>query len=185
MPDGVRSLCLSGSARNSANSTYSSVRAGISTQPLPQNASKSGHRRCSAHARAMLIEVLNPRRLVASLGKLRLEPSRRRGRKDIEIVARLANRLDRLLHGDDKGIPPRAADIVALERRRRRQHDVGVAGGRRPPRLVHNDGFGPLPGSAQPVEILMMMERIAAGPIDQPDVGIGAARAVEVVAPAG
>ena len=78
-----------------------------------------------------------------------------------------------------------AADVVAFERRRRRQHDVGVARRRRPPRLVHDDGLRPLPGAAQPVEILMVVERIAAGPIDQPDVGIGRALAVVVVALAG
>jgi hypothetical protein len=40
----MRSGLLSASARNSANSTYSSVRGGISTQPFCQNVSKSGTR---------------------------------------------------------------------------------------------------------------------------------------------
>ena len=35
-------------------------------------------------------------------------------------------------------------------------------------------------GLAQPVEVLMVVERVAAGPVDQPDVGIGQALAVVV-----
>ena len=34
-------------------------------------------------------------------------------------------------------------------------------------------GLGLLPGLMQGVQVLMVVERIAAGPIDQPDVGIG------------
>ena len=44
---------------------------------------------------------------------------------------------------------------------------------------------GLLPGAAELVGVLMMMERIAAGPIDQPDVRIVAALAVEVERRAG
>ena len=36
-------------------------------------------------------------------------------------------------------------------------------------------------GLAQAVEILMMMERVAAGPVDQADVGIGAGLAVVAI----
>ena len=101
--------------------------------------------------------------------------------KNIEIVARLADRRDGLMHGEQKIIARRAADIVALERRGRRQHDIGTARGRRPPAIVHDDGVGLLPGALQPVEVLMMMERVAAGPIDQLNVGIDGAMAVELV----
>ena len=75
-----------------------------------------------------------------------------------------------------------SAKIVALERGGRRQHDVGMARGRRPPRLMHDDGFRPPKSGAQLVGVLMMVEWIAARPIDQLDVGIGALSAVEVVA---
>ena len=50
---------------------------------------------------------------------------------------------------------------------------------------LHDDGLRLLPGALQPVEVLVVMERIAAGPIDQLDVGIGVAAAVELVARAG
>ena len=42
-------------------------------------------------------------------------------------------------------VAPRAADVVALQRRGRRQHDIGVVGGRGPPRLVDDDGLRLLP----------------------------------------
>ena len=54
--------------------------------------------------------------------------------------------------------------------------------GRRPPAVMHDDGLRLLPGALQPVEVLMMMERIAARPVHQPDVGIGVAPSVEGVA---
>ena len=105
--------------------------------------------------------------------------------EDVEIVARLADRVDRLMHRDDKPVARRAADVVAFERGRRRQHDIGMARRRRPPWLVHDDRLRALPGAAQPVQILVVVERVAAGPIDQPDIGIGRALAVVVVARAG
>ena len=45
---------------------------------------------------------------------------------------------------------------------------------------MHDDGVRPRKGVAQPVQILMMVERIAARPIDQLDVGVGEPLAVEV-----
>ena len=45
---------------------------------------------------------------------------------------------------------------------------------------MHDDRVRPRKGLAQPVQILMVVERIAAGPIDQLDVGIGEPLAVEV-----
>ena len=113
--------------------------------------------------------MAQPAHLVAALGIVGLaaEPARQLAENRV-IVARLADRLDRLLHRDDETVARRAAEIVALERGRRRQHDVGMARGRRPPRLVHDDGFRPPQGGAQPVGVLMMVERIAARPIDQP-----------------
>ena len=97
----------------------------------------------------------------------------------------LADRIDGAVHGEDEGIPRRAADVVALERGGRRQHDVGVTRGRRPPAVVDDDRLRLLPGALQPVEILVVVERIAARPIDQPDIGIAVAAAVEFVALAG
>src|SRR6202167_6144811 len=43
---------------------------------------------------------------------------------------------------------------------------------RGPPRLVDDDRLGPPPGAHQAVKVLMMMKRIAATPVHEPDVGI-------------
>ena len=79
----------------------------------------------------------------------------------------------------------RRADVVSLQSGRRRQHDVGVTRGRRPPRLVHDDGLRPAEGGAQLVGVLVMVERIAARPVHQLDVRIRAVAAIEVVRLAG
>jgi hypothetical protein len=49
--------------------------------------------------------------------------------EDVEVVPRLADRLDRLVHRDHKSVARRAADIVAFEGGRRRQDDVSMARG--------------------------------------------------------
>ena len=174
---------MSGSARKSPKMTYSSADAGISRKPWSQNLSKSGSASGvgAGALPGLLVEMAEPRHLVAALGVGvgDAEPLRQRA-EDVVVVARLADRLDRLLHRDDEAVAPRAADVVALQRRGRRQHDVGVARGRGPPRLVDHDGFRSLPGAAELVGVLVMVERIAAGPIDQADVRIIAALAVEV-----
>ena len=57
---------------------------------------------------------------------------------------------------------------------RRRQHDVGVARGRGPERLVHDDRVRRAPTRARSRrEVLVVMERVAARPVDELDVGIG------------
>ena len=45
---------------------------------------------------------------------------------------------------------------------------------------MHDDGIGPRKGVAQPVQILVMMERVATRPVDQSDVGVGEPLTVEV-----
>ena len=45
---------------------------------------------------------------------------------------------------------------------------IGGPGG-----LVHDDRVRPGEGAPQAVQILVVMERVAAGPVDEPDVGIG------------
>ena len=45
---------------------------------------------------------------------------------------------------------------------------------------MNHDGLGALPGPRKPVQILMMVKGIAAGPIDQPDIGIAATLPVVV-----
>ena len=46
--------------------------------------------------------------------------------------------------------------------------------------FVHDQRVDRREGAAQPVEVLVVMERVAAGPVDQPDVGIGQRLAVVV-----
>ena len=50
---------------------------------------------------------------------------------------------------------------------------------------MHHDGLGSLPGRSEPVQVLVVVEDVAAGPVDQLDVGVGVVFAVEVVAVAG
>ena len=67
-----------------------------------------------------------------------------------------------------------ACDVVALKRGRCRQDDVGPPRGRGQHRILHDDCFRPCPGLLKAVQILMVMEGIAASPIDQPDIRVGA-----------
>ena len=62
--------------------------------------------------------------------------------------------------------------MVALKRGGRRQDDVGVARHRRPPRLTDNNRLRLLPGPQQPVQILVVMEHIAPGPVNEPNIGV-------------
>ena len=94
------------------------------------------------------------------------------------VVARFADRLARFLHGDQIGLARGVADVVALQAGGGGQHDVGHLGGRRPELLMEHHRLGLAPGEPQPVEILMVMKRIAARPIDQADVGIDVLGAV-------
>ena len=91
--------------------------------------------------------------------------------EDRVVVARLAVGRHGPVHRDQQRIAGGGADILALQRDRRRQHDIGMTRGRGPRRLVHDR---PCPGgqkaSRSRAEMLMMVERVAAGPIDQPDI---------------
>jgi hypothetical protein len=69
--------------------------------------------------------------------------------------------------------------FVALERHGRRQHDVGVTCHRRPECVVHDEGLGPAERTAQASQMLVV-ERVAAAPVHQADVGIGQPLTVEV-----
>jgi hypothetical protein len=131
---------------------------------------------------AVLVKMTEPGILVAALCVgLGDAEALRQSAEDVEVIARLADRRDSLRHRHDEFVAPRATDVVALKRSGRRQHDVGMPRGRSPPGLVHHDGVGFRPGAAELVGVLVMMKRIAAGPVDQFDVGIGAALAVEIV----
>ena len=96
----------------------------------------------------------------------------RRERRAGAVVTRLAERFGQLVHGDHQGIGRRAADIVALQGHRAGQHDIGVPRRGGPGDLVHHQRLDFRKGAPQAVEILVVMKRIAARPIDQADVGI-------------
>ena len=128
-----------------------------------------------------LVNVCEPLPRRAALGECFTDAETlRQPGEDIVIVARFAVRADRAVHRDHQRVAGRRADILALQGDRRRQDDVGVARGRGPRRLMHDDRVRTGKGAAQTAEILMMVERVAAGPVDQLDIGIGQALAVVV-----
>ena len=132
-----------------------------------------------------LVEMAEPFHLAAIFreGVAEPQPLRQIG-EDVEIVARLVHRRDGLMHREHVAVGGRG-DVVALQCRRRRQHDVGVARGRRPPDLVDDDRLGTLPCPDQTVDVLMMVKRIPAAPIDELDVGKGDPLAIVVDGGAG
>src|SRR5262249_20386286 len=69
--------------------------------------------------------------------------------ENIEVVLRIADRVDGAVHGENERVAGRASDVVSLERGGGGQHDVGVARGRRPPALVHDHRLRLLPGALQ------------------------------------
>ena len=183
LPEGVSSGCSAGSARNSANCVYSSPRGGASAshQPFVPEAVEVG--RLDAGARAglapLLEEVAQPGVLVALFGEAvadsraprRCRPGCR-GRCAPGPTGAIA-----LCMARTKRSRPELRDVVALERGGRRQHDVGVARERGPPRLLHDDGLGLRPGAQQAVQVLVVVERVAAGPPDDARVGVALIRA--------
>ena len=101
--------------------------------------------------------------------------------EDRVVVPRLADRVDEPVHRDQVVVARRAGDVVALEGRWSTGSTMSaclasaVQNG-----SLHDDGLGPPPGPHQPVQVLVVVERVAAGPVDEPDVGVGQPPAVEV-----
>ena len=133
-----------------------------------------------------LVEVREPGALAAPLreGLADAEPVGERG-EDGVVAARLGVGRDGAVHGDRVRVVAPAGDVVALERRRDREDDVGVARHRGPVRLLHEDRVRPPERPAQAVEVLVVVERVAAGPVHDPRVRVRAPLAVEVVGLAG
>src|SRR5262249_34311758 len=61
----------------------------------------------------------------------------------------------------------RASHVLAFQRYRRRQHDVRMPCARGPSGVVKDHRIGAREGFPQSVQILMVMERIAARPINE------------------
>ncbi|MCY1515351.1 hypothetical protein D9M68_499340 [compost metagenome] len=129
----------------------------------------------------LLIQVAQPFAAAAAFGEglARAEPGRQ-VREDVVVVAREPVGLGQPVHGHHQGVRGRAPDIVAFQRHRARQHDVGVARRGRPADLVHHEGVQGGEGALQTRQVLVMVKGIAARPIGQADMGIRHALAVVV-----
>ncbi len=139
-------------------------------------------RRVREHeATPLLVQMLDPLLRGAALGEpLTESQSMRERRERVVVVAGIGVPGHRRVHRDQQRIVAGAGEIVAFERGGRRDHDVGVPGHRRPVRLVYDDRVRPGQRAAQPGEVLVVVERIAAGPVNEAGVREGEASAVEV-----
>jgi hypothetical protein len=84
-------------------------------------------------------------------------------------------------HREEHPVVFAGAVVVAFDCHRARQHDIGVAGGGRPERIVHYHRLRARESRTQAGQVLMVMERVAAAPIDQLDIRIHVALPVVVV----
>ena len=126
----------------------------------------------AAGAAPEAIEVREPGHLVALFGEGGAVAQRIGDvGQHVGIVARLAHRRDRLVHRPHEAVARGAGDVVALQRRGGRQHDVGMAGDGGPPRLLHHHRVGAVPAAQQAPEILVVMEGVSARPPDHAGVG--------------
>ena len=89
------------------------------------------------------------------------------------------------VHGDQQGIIGIAPDILALQGHGARQHEIRMPRRRGPGQLVDDQRVDLPEGPPQAGEILMMMERVSAGPIDQADIGISPRLPVVAIGRAG
>ncbi|SII21723.1 Uncharacterised protein [Mycobacteroides abscessus subsp. abscessus] len=76
-------------------------------------------------------------------------------------------------HRHQQWVVAATGEVIALQTGGGRHDDVGVLGHRGPHRVVHDDGVDPGQRAAQPGQILMMMEGVAARPIHAADVRQG------------
>ena len=105
--------------------------------------------------------------------------------EDFVVIAGLAHGLDQPAHVKEVRVVRGTPDILALEGSRGRKHDVRPLGRGSPPGFVHDDRVGLLPSLAQPAQVLVVVEGVAAAPVDQPDVRVDPALPVEFVLVAG
>ena len=126
-----------------------------------------------------VVEVPQPGRGVAPLGERvgHTEPFGQRGERGV-VVAGLRERRGVPAHRGEVRVGAGRADVVALQRDGRGEDDVGVPGRGRPVRLVHDDGAHRPERPAQPGQVLVVVERVAAAPVDELDVRIAVALAV-------
>ena len=128
-----------------------------------------------------LVKGFDPGHLVPALRERRrlAEPLCKR-REDLVIAPRFPQRLGGLAHRRNETVCPAHGEVVALQGDGTGKNDVGMPGGGGPERVTDDDGLRTGPGAPQPVEVLVMVERVAPGPQDDPDVRILQPRAVVV-----
>ena len=184
-----RSACAaaspSGSARNRSSSVSVVRRAGSAISPAPRTRRSRARSmpRLGDAARANSSYMCSSQsRAVAALGERRptrraARPGRRRSRSR-RAPRRTARRRG---HGDEVAVAARrprcrrarASSWPAARCRRAAPSRSRTARARRRCRAAPN-------AAAQPVQVLVVVERVAAGPVHEPDVGVGVAAAVVV-----
>ncbi len=127
----------------------------------------------------LLVQLPDPFGGGAALGEpgLEAEPLGEGG-EHLVVVAGLADRVDQPRHPEQVVVRGAAADVLPLERGGHRQDHVRPAGERVPERLVDDHRLRRPPGTGEPVQVLMVVERVAAGPVHEPDVRVPVDRAV-------
>ena len=182
-PLGVPRGRPSGSARNCLNSTRSSSTPGTSMKPAAQKSSNGRHRPAVGRdpSAPAVVEVPKPRHLV--------RPSVKRG-----ATPRLAARSEKIAkslraspHGATArriairhasfGEPPMSfrSSVIDAGSTMSAWRAIGVQNA-----LVDDDRLRPGERLAQPPEVLVVMERVAAAPVHEADLGIGEPAAIEV-----
>ena len=120
------------------------------------------------------IKVAQPVAAAAALGKgAPLAQPFGQGGEDVVVVPGLSERVRHTVHGDQQRIGLRTANILAFQRHSAGEHDVGMARRGGPGGFLHHQRLRPGEGTVQPAEVLVVVERVAARPIDQPDVRVG------------
>ena len=100
--------------------------------------------------------------------------------EDREVVPRLGERLRQGAHCHHLQVGLGSADILSLEAHGGWQDDIGVPRAGRPREVLHDERVDPGEGPSQPRQILMVVEWISAGPVNQLYLRVGQPLAVEV-----
>ena len=100
--------------------------------------------------------------------------------ENFKIITRIANGRNRRLHRHEIIIHWRHGDIGSLKRGGARQNNIGMFGKRVPTPFMRNGCVRLAPASQKPRQILVMVKRITASPIDHLDIGITIATAIIV-----
>jgi hypothetical protein len=143
-PDGVPSALTSASSRKSAWRTQGALRE-EHVAFLPElGERRHGDVLEAVLLAAVLVDLLDPLHLVHAAGVFGVAvEAPGEAAEDLEVGTRVEQRVDELLHRDDAAVAVRAVavEVVTLEGRARRQHDVGEAAGGGPVVVDGDHGF--------------------------------------------